>query len=144
MGHDSTCSANGDCGDTLVHLLLKLAWLRLFRGEGGPPTFQHLATRDPSRAGPLHKHLIDCRVHPVVLQSGTALRLGRTTFTTRTPLTRGSPCYHQIAICQGEVLNFLREPLAADGQIGDGSARLHPKMVWRVRHRLHCCCWMVE
>ena len=25
----------------------------------------------------------------------TALRLGRTTFTPRSPLTRGSPCYHQ-------------------------------------------------
>ena len=37
-----------------VHLLLKLAWLRLFRGEGGPPRFQHLATRDLSRAEPLH------------------------------------------------------------------------------------------
>ena len=36
----------------------------------------------------------------------TALCLGRTTFTPRTPLTRGSPCYHQAATCQREALEI--------------------------------------
>ena len=59
--------------------------------------------------------LLSCNV-------GDRLRPGRTTFITRTPLMHGSPCYHQAAACQREVLECPRGPLAADGQTGDGSA----------------------
>ena len=45
------------------------SWLASeFRGEGGPPRFQHLDTRGPSHAVPLHNIWCDCRGHLVVLK----------------------------------------------------------------------------
>ena len=90
LEHGLTCSANGDFGAETRLFPCFSSWLRLFRGEGGPPRFQHFAS--------MIYHELNLYTTFYQLQSPsccppmkvTVLRLERTTFTTRTPLMRGS------------------------------------------------------